>query len=175
MPIELPQSNESQRIDSWKEIAAFFGRDERTVKRWEGQRGLPVHRVPGGRGTVYAFTEELTAWLRSSQEREAQSVVATAPTSTDANLPNPNLPGLPPNPRPSLPDLSRTHRGIAEPTTIASPPLVTAAGRDLRNLRIWLVLGAALSLVAVRIGADSGSFSGACAFGKGLPRGIRAS
>ena len=72
MSADSPNAQE-QRIDSWKEIAAFFGRDERTVKRWESQRGLPVHRVPGGaRGTVYAFTEELTAWLRSSQQRESQ-------------------------------------------------------------------------------------------------------
>ncbi len=151
MPIEPPQSNESQRIDSWKEIAAFFGRDERTVKRWEGQRGLPVHRVPGGRGTVYAFTEELTAWLRSSQEREAQPAVVAVPTGSEANLPNPNLPGLPPSPRLPFPDVSGTRSSITEPAKIASPPLVAVAGRDLRNLRIWLVLGAALSLVAVAL------------------------
>lgn len=30
---DIPAENE--RIDSWKEIAAFFGRDERTVKRWK--------------------------------------------------------------------------------------------------------------------------------------------
>ncbi len=60
-----------RRLDSWKEIAAFFGRDERTVKRWEKERGLPVHRVPGGgRGTVFAFSNELTDWLRSSQLKE---------------------------------------------------------------------------------------------------------
>ena len=35
----------AHRLDSWKEIAAFFGRAERTVKRWETERGLPVHRV----------------------------------------------------------------------------------------------------------------------------------
>ena len=151
MPTELPQSNDSQRIDSWKEIAAFFGRDERTVKRWEGQRGLPVHRVPGGRGTVYAFTEELTAWLRSSQEREAQSAAVTVPTSNEANLPNPNVPGLPPSPRRPLPDVSGSRGGITEAANIAPPPLVTVAGRDLRNLRIWLILGAALSLVAVAL------------------------
>lgn len=57
------------RIDSWKEIAALFGRDERTVKRWEKERGLPVHRIPGGsRGSVYAFKEELTAWLEAKQQ-----------------------------------------------------------------------------------------------------------
>lgn len=59
-------SAENRRIDSWKEIAAFFGRDERTVKRWEKERALPVHRLPGERGGVFAWSEELTAWLNST-------------------------------------------------------------------------------------------------------------
>ena len=54
-----------RRLDTWKEIGAFFGRDERTVKRWESTRGLPVHRVPGaGRANVYANTNELLEWLK---------------------------------------------------------------------------------------------------------------
>jgi len=57
------------RLDSWKEIAAFFGRDERTVRRWEKERGLPAHRVPGGgRGGVFAYTEELREWLKGRVE-----------------------------------------------------------------------------------------------------------
>src|SRR5579872_5572113 len=53
------------RLDSWKEIAGFFGRDERTVKRWEKERALPVHRVPGGvRGGVFAYATELSQWLK---------------------------------------------------------------------------------------------------------------
>jgi len=53
-------------LDSWKEIAAFFGRDERTVKRWEKERGLPVYRVPGSaRGGVFAYAEELAEWLKA--------------------------------------------------------------------------------------------------------------
>ena len=56
-----------QRLGSWKEIASFLGRDESTVKRWEGRRGLPVRRVPGGAGAgVFAYAEELTAWLKSA-------------------------------------------------------------------------------------------------------------
>jgi phage terminase Nu1 subunit (DNA packaging protein) len=58
-------ANTARRLDTWKEIGAFFGRDERTVKRWESTRGLPVHRVPGaGRANVYANTNELLEWLR---------------------------------------------------------------------------------------------------------------
>jgi TolB-like protein len=57
------------RLDSWKEIAAFFGRDERTVRRWEKERGLPAHRVPGGaRGGVFAYTNELADWLKGRSE-----------------------------------------------------------------------------------------------------------
>jgi TolB-like protein len=49
---------------SWKEIAAFLNRAERTVRRWERERGLPVHRVPGGdRGSVFAYPYELADWL----------------------------------------------------------------------------------------------------------------
>lgn len=52
-----------QRLRSWKEIAAFFGADERAVRRWEA-RGLPVRRLPGaGRSTVYAEVAELRDWL----------------------------------------------------------------------------------------------------------------
>jgi hypothetical protein len=55
----------NHRLDSWKEIAAFFDRDERTVRRWEKERSLPVHRVPGGaRGGVFAYSEELREWLK---------------------------------------------------------------------------------------------------------------
>jgi len=74
---------ENRRIDSWKEIAAFFGRDERTVKRWEKERGLPVHRLPGERGGVFAWSQELTQWLNSSGDAsgrvEHEAVPAAAP------------------------------------------------------------------------------------------------
>lgn len=60
-----------RRLNSWKEIGAFFGKDERTVKRWEAQRGLPVHRLPGGRRTtVYAYASELDGWLRGEGRGE---------------------------------------------------------------------------------------------------------
>jgi hypothetical protein len=55
-----------KRLDSWKEIAGFFDRDERTVKRWEKERGLPVYRVPGSaRGGVFAYSDELVEWLQA--------------------------------------------------------------------------------------------------------------
>lgn len=53
------------RIESWKEIASFFGRDERTVKRWEKSRRLPVRRLPGAKSGVFAYSDELLHWLNS--------------------------------------------------------------------------------------------------------------
>jgi Tol biopolymer transport system component len=54
------------RLDSWKEIAAYLNRDVTTVQRWEKREGMPVHRHLHDRmGSVYAFPTELDAWSRS--------------------------------------------------------------------------------------------------------------
>jgi tetratricopeptide (TPR) repeat protein len=63
---DRPSDPGNRRLDSWKEIASFFGKDERTVRRWEQERSLPVHRMPGKqRGSVYAFATELSQWLNT--------------------------------------------------------------------------------------------------------------
>lgn len=60
---ELNDSQARVRLDSWKEIAAYLKRDERTVRRWEKSEGLPVHRLlHQKRGTVYAYASELDCW-----------------------------------------------------------------------------------------------------------------
>ncbi len=60
-PAASPRSEE--RLDSWKEIAAFLQRDVRTVQRWEKQAGLPVHRHSAEQlRAVYAYRSELDAW-----------------------------------------------------------------------------------------------------------------
>ena len=54
------------RLDSWKEIAAYLNRSERTVRRWEAKEELPVHRLQHDkRGSIYAYTRELDAWRAS--------------------------------------------------------------------------------------------------------------
>src|SRR2546423_14442108 len=54
------------RLDSWKEIAAYLKRDVTTVQRWEKREGMPVHRhVHDRRGSVYAYPAELDTWLQS--------------------------------------------------------------------------------------------------------------
>jgi len=57
-------------LDSWKEIAAYLHRDVKTVQRWEKREGMPVHRhVHDKRGSVYALSSELDAWLQSRKLR----------------------------------------------------------------------------------------------------------
>src|SRR5579884_4377235 len=62
------------RLDSWKEIAAYLNRDVTTVQRWEKREGMPVHRhVHDRAGSVYAFREELDDWARSRSPRGRES------------------------------------------------------------------------------------------------------
>jgi TolB-like protein/tetratricopeptide (TPR) repeat protein len=52
-----------RRLESWKEIAAYLGRDVTTVRRWEKREGLPVRRLHHSKlGSVFAYTAELDAW-----------------------------------------------------------------------------------------------------------------
>jgi hypothetical protein len=67
------------RLDSWKAIADYLRRDVGTVRRWEKALGLPVRRVPGGRGrSVFAYASEVDEWLKREPSASA------APTSTPA-------------------------------------------------------------------------------------------
>jgi len=68
-------STASNRLDSWKEIAAYLNRGVRTVRRWETEEGLPVHRhVHRALGSVYAYKSEIDAWRSSEQRAVGKSV-----------------------------------------------------------------------------------------------------
>ncbi len=76
-PDERPAAD---RLDSWKEIAAYLRRDITTVQRWEKREGMPVHRhVHDKKGSVYAFRTEVDGWARSrvllvtSEDRAAET------------------------------------------------------------------------------------------------------
>src|SRR5215213_9278644 len=72
----LQEPAQGERIDSWKEIAAYLKRDVATVRRWEKREGLPVHRhLHEKLGSVFAYASELDAW----QESRRQQVETAAP------------------------------------------------------------------------------------------------
>ncbi|HSK78309.1 MAG TPA: hypothetical protein VLQ45_17790 [Thermoanaerobaculia bacterium] len=85
-PPPPPPAEGDRRLDSWKEIAAYFDRRVRTVQRWEKSEELPVHRLHHETGSsVYAYTSELDAWvLRRS--------APPAPEETEGPAPAPPIP-----------------------------------------------------------------------------------
>lgn len=69
-----------ERLIGWKAIGLHIGRDARTARRWEAERGLPVNRIPGKGGvTVWADSDELDRWFGAAR--------AEAPAQIDARRP----------------------------------------------------------------------------------------
>jgi excisionase family DNA binding protein len=81
----------NDRLDSWKEIAEHLKRDLRTVRRWETERGLPVHRVPGsGRRVVFAYRSEIDAWLHRAKFESNPALASLSNNLTAISPPNEN-------------------------------------------------------------------------------------
>ena len=96
-PISVPRptSDGPDRLDSWKEIAAWLGREVRTVQGWEKNEGLPVHRhLHTRQGSVYAFKSELDAWREARRlsveplpaESAPPGLVAIPPASASRRI-----------------------------------------------------------------------------------------
>src|SRR5579872_1721651 len=74
IPLRPRPSEAEDRLDSWKEIAAYLDREVRTVQGWEKNEGLPVHRHQHARqGSVYAFRPELDAWREARKGSPAEA------------------------------------------------------------------------------------------------------
>ena len=128
----------NRRLDSWKEIASHFGRDERTVKRWEKDRGLPVRRLPGTKGRVYAFTDDLARWMNglgySSNPADGIERSELLPTASNEVDPQPD--GEP----------STAEAAVTAQITIFTQPSTTKSG----FIR-WLLLAAAFAVTCALV------------------------
>jgi len=84
----MPERNTPQKtLESWKQIAAYLERSERTVRRWEANEGLPVHRREHEKqDTVFAYRHEIEAWNRLRTKCPGPSAIEEAvnPTSPKA-------------------------------------------------------------------------------------------
>src|SRR2546427_910391 len=59
----------NERLESWKEIAAYLKRGQSTVRRWE-KEGLPVHRhAHKNKASVYAYAYEIEVWWSNGRAR----------------------------------------------------------------------------------------------------------
>jgi tetratricopeptide (TPR) repeat protein len=137
-------STENRRIDSWKEIAGFFGRDERTVKRWEKDRALPVHRVPGGKGGVFAYTAELVEWLNSASRPKVTDELAEGNKSSPDQLVEEQAGA-------GMPDTGRdaASRTAAEPV---DPPAIEPDGAATQSARNSYLTWGVVALITLLAG-----------------------
>ena len=88
-----PERPLDDRLDSWKEIAAYLNRDVTTAQRWEKREAMPVHRHLHDRmGSVYASRAELDAWVRSRNVQAATQNGNEASPIPPAPLPQPEIP-----------------------------------------------------------------------------------
>lgn len=118
-----PHPPENDRLDSWKEIAAYLRRDESTVRRW-GKNGLPVHRhVHRSRAAVYAYKKELDAWW--NQERAA--IGSIEPDTPDSVSPTAQHLPIPPAASAALPG-KRSYFRVAA-TVLAIAAIAATAAR----------------------------------------------
>src|SRR5712691_11193452 len=101
----------SDRLGSWKEIAAYLKRDTSTVRRWE-KEGLPVRRrVHKKKATVYAYRAEIDVWWNDGRAR-LESMETTA---------------------------ARRHRKVVGWATAVVMLLGLGPGLNVGGLRDWLV------------------------------------
>jgi hypothetical protein len=80
------------RLDSWKEIAVYLGREVRTTQRWEKGEGLPIHRhVHAKASSVFAFKHEIDAWLHSRSRAASEPAPKGYTSKPAAESLNPTL------------------------------------------------------------------------------------
>jgi Tol biopolymer transport system component len=116
------------RLDSWKEIAAYLNRDVTTVQRWEKREGMPVYRHLHDRmGSVYASRAELDEWARGRNLRGAQGNGTDAAVAVAAPL-------------------------SPLPATLGSASSRSSTSRSSGRWRFLLVLAAAVAVVAIAAG-----------------------
>lgn len=74
-------------LNSWKEVAQYVGRSERTIQRWERDLGFPVHRPAGKlRSSVIAVKAEIDAWVIHTPRLRSASYTAGSPQNNSSAL-----------------------------------------------------------------------------------------
>jgi TolB-like protein/tetratricopeptide (TPR) repeat protein len=147
--IQPPQKDSEKRLDSWKEIAAYLHRDVKTVQRWEKRERMPVHRhVHDKRGSVYALSGELDAWLQGRRGLLEESEQKPVDEALGDSAENPHF----------VETLARRgYRFIGAVNGTEQPRVVEAKPtRGLRSLTLPVAFGlpAVIGIAAVLLGLN---------------------
>ena len=131
-----------ERLDSWKDISAYLGRDVSTVIRWEKEKGLPIRRIPGGqRQSVFAYKEELDAWLAG--EREPNDKEPTEPNHRELTQDQ----GAGPSPAPEVTEPCDSEPPVA--VVELDPPKAALEKVSFAKRAMYIGVGFIAALIAV--------------------------
>lgn len=134
------KNNNGQRLIGWKAIGQFLGCTERTARRWESDRALPVRRIPGGsRSSVWANAGELTGWLQALPTEIQVTLRAEAGSEEPASLSAP------------APPVSGEPAAVSVPESVAT--VASGSGALTRRPRWMLAAAAIIALAAVSVAA----------------------
>jgi Tol biopolymer transport system component len=142
-PLDPSASGTRRRLDSWKEIARYLGRDVTTVRRWEKGEGLPIHRhLHRKLGSVYAYSNEIDTWWKR------RSTELTTPETEPVRQ----------SPRPAGNGRAGFTVGVALNTVVVLLLAITSS-------HIWMprVSGANLPIVSIALPAPEGTLADALA------------
>jgi adenylate cyclase len=74
-----PASERGERLEGWKQIAAYLKRDVRTVQRWVTREQFPVRRQMHRKlGSAFAFKNELDHWMDQRSSLQSQKAATTS-------------------------------------------------------------------------------------------------
>lgn len=135
---------DAQELNGWGEIATFLRVSVRTAQKYERELGLPVLRLPGSKGRVFAQAAELEAWKRRVGEESATELLE--PEETGVPHQGTSSPG-------DVPGLGQkfgidevgNRRFLTEPGRKSESPRIPPSQKSAQRLRgmlVWISTGA---------------------------------
>src|SRR5271165_1626179 len=83
----LQRNTPQKTLESWKQIAAYLDRSERTVRRWEANEGLPIHRLGHQKhDSVLAYRHEIESWTRRRTRIGGKALVGEGRKADDPQV-----------------------------------------------------------------------------------------
>jgi len=140
----------TDRLGSWKAIAAYLDSSVRTVRRWERGEGLPVHRHMHHKlGRVFALRTELDAWRKT---RARSPHAASRPTSAPLLASSRSIAVLPFASAGSDAQDDYFADGLTEEVTFALAKVQALQVTSRRSAAVFRITSAGVRAIAIQLG-----------------------